>query len=408
MSDDKFAYLRRKVRRNLAVAALYPYTRLRIHQVRHKDVIDVLYIINNLGAWKSELLYQAMLKHPRFNPILLVTPSLEEDNCAEIISYMDAHGYKYEYERDIHNLNLQKRYRPDIIFYQKPYRHCLPSIMRPGQNRRSLLCYVNYGFHGLDLPWLRNALTLSYSWQIYYENEVAMKSGAEVMYNGGRNLVLTGLPVQDQLLMPKEHYRDPWRSQDVAKKRIIFAPHHSITPQDLMGGDTFMRFADFMLEMARKYADKVQWAFKPHQLLRRKLEENWGKQRTDAYYAAWSEMENSQYENGDYLALFHHSDAMIHNCGSFTIEYHATKNPVMYLCKEGYDYKGKHNDFHMEAFDLHAKAYDHADVERFIQSVISGEDPNRAAREDFYTRCMRTPNGRTACENIIAAILGEN
>jgi len=39
--------------------------------------------------------------------------------------------------------------------------------------------------------------------------------------------------------------------------------------------------------------------------------------------------------------------------------------------------------------------------------VVAGIDPRRDEREDFFNAHLLPPNGRTATENIIAAILGE-
>lgn len=57
------------------------------------------------------------------------------------------------------------------------------------------------------------------------------------------------------------------------------------------------------------------------------------KRKTDRYYSEWESLSNAQLETGKYVDLFMTSDAMIHDCGSFTIEYHYTLKPVMYLVK---------------------------------------------------------------------------
>ncbi len=46
-----------------------------------------------------------------------------------------------------------------------------------------------------------------------------------------------------------------------------------------------MKYHEFMLEMAQKYSDRIQIAFKPHPILRPELSlpEVW-KRKTDEYY----------------------------------------------------------------------------------------------------------------------------
>ena len=96
---------------------------------------------------------------------------------------------------------------------------------------------------------------------------------------------------------------------------------------------TFMRTGEILLEMAEKYRGRIQFAFKPHPNLHYTLCQHpqWGKQRTDAFYAKWREMPNTQFEDGAYADLFMQSDAMIHDCGSFIQEYLFADKPCMYL-----------------------------------------------------------------------------
>ena len=161
-----------------------------------------------------------------------------------------------------------------------------------------------------------------------------------------------------------------------------------------------------MLEMRDKYRDKVYFVFKPHPSLRNKLYEYWGAEKTEAYYSRWENPGVSHIEEGKYLSLFKHSDAMIHDCGSFTIEYLYTGLPVMYLVR-GESHTDNMIPYAKEAFDLHYKGFTRVDIERFIKDVIAGKDPRAEERRVFYEKNLLPPHGKTACENIINAILGQ-
>lgn len=158
--------------------------------------------------------------------------------------------------------------------------------------------------------------------------------------------------------------------------------------------------------MAQKYKDSVQWAFKPHPLLRTKLNEIWGVEKTDNYFLKWQTLENAQVCEGEYIGLFKHSDAMIHDCGSFKVEYLYTGNPVMYLMNDNqeYDYP---NTQTQKALDLHYKAFDSKDIETFIVNVINGVDSSKDSREEFVAQYLTPPYNKSACDNIINAILGK-
>ena len=66
-----------------------------------------------------------------------------------------------------------------------------------------------------------------------------------------------------------------------------------------------------------------------------------------------------------------------------------------------------YNEFGQKAFDLHYKGVTKDDIEGFIRNVIKGVDPLKEKRERFYNEHLIPPHGKTACENIINAILGE-
>ena len=133
----------------------------------------------------------------------------------------------------------------------------------------------------------------------------------------------------------------------------------------------------------------------------------WGKEKADAYYAAWNAPGVSHVTvNDGYLSLFKHSDAMIHDCGSFTVEYLYTGNPVMYLVRDSH-HKDNMTENAAKAFDLHYKGMSKEDIERFILSVIAGDDPRQEERSAFVRNHLQPPYGKSACTNIINAILGK-
>lgn len=395
-----------KIRLNLVEFILWNYRQLYIplkaRSIRRKPIIKVAFIIHSLGAWKSESLYKKMLEHPRFNPQLLILKVDEEDDREDIKAYLDRKNYHYI---DITEAkSIRSIFKPDIIFYQKPYYFILPLKFYFTRNLKSLFCYVNYGFHGVDKKWSRDTDLLNSCWQIYYENEAARTGSKLIMRNRCKNGCITGLPIMDEFLISKENLLDPWKKLSDKPKRIIWAPHYSIGNKYLLSYSTFLKYSDFMIELAKKYSNDVQWAFKPHPLLRYKLEEYWGKDRTDAYWEKWEKLENAQIESGKYLGLFKYSDAMIHDCGSFTIEYLYTGKPVMYLVNNDNTTEG-FNEFQRDAFNLHQKGYCGEDIEIFVKSIIEEQRFNEKERLDFYKRNLIPPAGKSAVKNIIESIL---
>ena len=223
-----------------------------------------------------------------------------------------------------------------------------------------------------------------------------------------RNSRITGSSKADAFLQRAQAGpTSPWKPQAAPRppKRIIWAPHHSIGGGSLAYSN-FLAVADDFLALALRMAGTVQFAFKPHPLLRTTLyaHKEWGPERTDAYYRTWSEAPNLQFEDGDYVDLFLTSDALIHDCGSFTAEYLMTRRPVLYLAKQHHD--ATLNGFGIEAFALHYQGSTMADVERFLtDTVLGGADPLAPQREAFFRTHLTPPDGRTAAENMIHEIL---
>lgn len=382
--------------------------------IRRNGRIRALFIIHDLASWKSELLYREMLMHPRFEPLICVTASREEDDTAAIRRYLDERGYGYGTLG--RRGSLRRAFNPDIIFYQKPYDRLLPHRMELRRNLYALSCYVNYAFHSIDEPWVYDSSIFANSWQVYFENDAAAVGYRKQMGPLARNLRITGLPMMDELNMPVHCFMDPWKAQPGPRKRVIIAPHYSIG-DSYTRQSTFLEYFDFLPELAQRYADTVQFAFKPHPLLRERLYALWGRERTDEYYAQWDRMPNAQLFEGRYIDLFKYSDAMVHDCVSFAIEYHYTLNPVLFVYREDWeDLESSLNGFALEARRLNYKARSREDMVAFIEDVLRGTDPLRPARETFYRFFLATGQGAVtgssqgfggASTNIIAAILGD-
>lgn len=374
--------------------------------VRRKEKIKVIFVITELGMWKSEALYLKMLEHPKFEPFIRVLPTPENTDAMEpIVRYLQRKGF--EYRALSPNELLIDDMKADIIFYPKPYITSYYPQQNFYRNRYALFGYIVYGFHNIVSDTICNQPYHNYAWQSYFENNSAAVDTAKAMKNKGRNIKVTGLPMEDAFRLPRSSYYDCWKKQEYPKKRIIWAPHFSFAKDSILNYSTFLEYYDTMLKLAEKYKSQVQFAFKPHPLLRPHLNDYWGKERTDSYFEQWANMENSQLELGQYIDLFMTSDAMIHDCSSFTNEYMYTRKPVMYLIRGSAE---KHcaqlNAYSQEAFNLHYFGRSGKDIESFIVDVINGVDPYLSARTKYYEEYLTPINGKSACDNIIDSILG--
>ena len=69
---------------------------IRMMKIRRRDSIRFLFVLQEMSQWKTEMLYKAMLKHPRFDPILGIVPSMENPGAElKVVEYCQKHDYKY-------------------------------------------------------------------------------------------------------------------------------------------------------------------------------------------------------------------------------------------------------------------------------------------------------------------------
>ena len=161
-----------------------------------------------------------------------------------------------------------------------------------------------------------------------------------------------------------------------------------------------------MPKLAKKYEDQIQMVFKPHPLLKFKLQKIWGEEKVTQYYSMWDEMKNTQLEESSYVDLFLTSDAMIHDCGSFTTEYMFTRKPVMYLLKNT-DFLDKFCEFGLLSFANHYHGRKEEDIDRFLREVVlEGKDEMKEQREQFYEDYLAPKDGLMPSEKIIELIEG--
>lgn len=381
-----------------------------VSKIRHKDIINVAFLALYDSVWKYEELYKLLKLNPYFNPIVFVCPIV---NYGE--EYMNLQMEKaYTYYRDngykvvktiLENgdfLDIKKEFDIDLVFYTNPYQGLIHDNYYIDKFLDTLTCYVSYNYgNSSDYTSFHNLPLHNLVWRLYAETEYHRQFAKEYSDIKGRNVLVTGYPGVDKLLtQDKSVYSPYWKLDDRKVKRIIWAPHHTIEPVGKVFYSCFLMYYELIPSLAKKYEDSTQWVFKPHPLLRPKLEKIWGKSKTDSYYKSWDEMPNGSLAEGDYLDLFSSSDAMIHDSGSFLIEYLYTKNPVL-RTHNGETLSDMLNPFALECLSVYYQASNVTEVEDFVVNVINDDDPLREKREDFYNTKLLPPNDLTASENIL-------
>lgn len=383
---------------------------LALRKIKEKDQITCVFLALFDSVWKYDNIYKELQNNSRFKLIVLVCPIVNHgyqnmlekmDKCYLAMKKKDYNVIKaYDPKTNIY-IDLRKDLHPDLLFYTNPYKNLIDKRYYITKFPDILTIYVPYHFsNNNDYKTFNNLFFHNLLWRNYVETEDHKKIYIKHEYLKGTNVVASGYPGIEAFINQKNN--DDKKNRQ--KKTIIWAPHHSIHPVGNVYFSCFIRYSDFMLHMANKYKNAIDIVFKPHPLLRTALNKEWGKEKTDIYYHQWETLPNTSLQEGEYINLFLKSDAMIHDSGSFLIEYLYCKKPVMRTMND-VDPKTMYNDFALDALEVYYKSYNENDIELFIQNIIHGIDPMKEARDRFYQERLLPPNGKLPSVNIIHDIL---
>jgi hypothetical protein len=382
-----------------------------VSSLQHKEKVKVAFFIMYLDSWKYDYLYQLMEKNPTFDPVILLCPVINFDRAHMLETMEEAYvhfkgkGYhvikSYNEQADTY-VDARKEINPDIIFYQTPYYGQIDNRYFITEFFDKLTCYVPYAIDTINnFSFCYNHPFHNYLWRFFLPTQYHLKYVKEISYCKGDNGLVTGYPGVDFYLDSQYKANDVWKIKDRSLKRIIWAPHHTMTANEPIHFSCFLFYYQTMLDMADKYKDKIQIAFKPHPLLRSKLNRLWGKEKTDNYYAAWDALPNGMFTDGLYSDLFMTSDAIIHDSGSFIAEYLYTCKPAM-RTDNPKQVLNEFNDFGLDCLDCYYHAKNAEDIERFIVDVVlNGNDPMKGKRINFFETKLKSPSGVMASQYII-------
>lgn len=266
----------------------------------------------------------------------------------------------------------------DVIYCVNPYDAMVHSYhsVRYLSTRQVLPVYMSYGFlpdnYGCKV--IMPILEISLFWKVFAETEYTYQDYQKYELYKGRNVVLTGYAKMDSLAKCVG-VKSP-------KKRIIIAPHHTITNKALPLSN-FLELADFILELPKRYPD-IEFIFRPHPLLFVNMvnEGFWTNEQVDKYISDVKSLGMVYSYGGDYFDIFVNSDAMIHDCSSFVAEYLFTGKPCCFVAKK--NYKKVFASLGKACLANYYIASNKQDILHFIDEVIiSGNDSLKEKRSKF-------------------------
>ncbi len=374
-------------------SSIFEYVENRLKQ---KEVINVGFVIHSASMWSCEELYRLFEQDSRFNPSVIVSRCNSDANLNTYPLYNKTLEFFKSGNYNIKTLSLsdnrqtcwKKMGKPDLLFYLSPYNLFTPKEINIKYMPADILTiYIPYCYMMNDDVNLRRCPGIMYTWRHFVEAQFYVDIlGGEFPYRK-KNIVFLGYPKMDYFY--RSDYKDDlWKdSSNLSKKRIIYAPHHSI--------GYFSTFQDNyldILKLAQKYQEYTTWIIKPHPLLgmetiRKKIFSN--NEEYEKYLNEWRKLENANVvEEGTYEDIFMTSDAMICDSISFLAEYQFTHKPLLFLQNK------KELNFDKFGLDIYNQLY-HTDgkniqgIEKYIlEVVINGKDTMKEQRSVFFNRYL--------------------
>ena len=386
-----------------------------VRHLQKKEKINVVFFAMQRSLWKYQNLYQKFKNNNRFNVSIVLSPALNfvkeqrEQDMKELRMFFSTQNIKF-YDYDVNHpdkvIDIKKVLDPDILFYPQHYTPLLNPLHDSSHFYDRLICYYPYALWTTGGSWGYNSGMQNHAWKLFYSTKFNYDDACKYCFNKGKNAYIVGFPSMDDFLKGEYHYE--WKNADEKLKKIIWAPHFSINSYNIIiNRACFLWMGDTMLDIAKKYKDKIQIVFKPHPRLMTELyaHPDWGKEKTDAFYKLWETMPNTKVETGNYIDLFMTSDAMIHDCGSFSVEYLYSKNPVMFMTNGEEEYRKELNGLGNGALDQHYIGTDTDAIYHFLDDIVIGEnDTMKEQRNKFVNDILLPPNGKSVVENTMDII----
>lgn len=268
----------------------------------------------------------------------------------------------------------------DIIYCANPYDSMVNKVhgVQYLSTKDVLPVYITYCFQPNKYTFgVMSLLEISLFWKVFTDTQYTLLEYQRYELMKGKNVYLTGYAKMDSL--------NKFVSRERNKKRIIISPHHTITNTDLPLSN-FLKYKDFILSLPQKFP-QVDFVFRPHPLLFINMinEGFWTEADRDAYILSLRRTGIDYSAGGDYFDLFVNSDALIHDCSSFMVEYLYLDKPCCFVKKN--NIKAILSKLGNECLKCHDVATNEREIESFINRVLSDSyNIHRASRNSVLEK----------------------
>lgn len=271
----------------------------------------------------------------------------------------------------------------DVVYCANPYDlmvHKFHSIAYLS-TKNVLPFYLSYGCmpDKYSCKFVMPLPSLSLAWKIFADTKQTVIDYRKNELFKGKNVVLSGFSKMDDLeMIPEEPH---------SRKRIIIAPHHTVRNEDLPLSN-FLSYYDLILKLPVLFPD-IDFVFRPHPLLFVALVNNkiWTSEQVEKYLTKIKEVGIKYSAGGGYLSLFKNSDAIIHDCSSFVVEYLFTGHPCCFVMRSKKT-KKIFSRLGRDCLKFYTIAYSENDIIKFISNIKNNKMNNKQISKKIISDVM--------------------
>ena len=341
-------------------------------------VIRFAAYVSNDAMYGMDKVFRLMQNQPgRWAPMVVIVPDVSRGYPHQKQTYIRAREYfirLYGTDKVLDGWDMETgRYndftdRFDIIYFADPYDAMAPEVhsIQYAAAGNVLPVYLNYGYDvGYYTMYSRmKGPELNLVWKYFTETVFSQEDCRRLQVIRGKNVVLTGYAKMDALAEypPK---------QEEAPKKILITSHHSVNMAELPLSN-FRTYYKLLLQLPEMFPE-TKFVFRPHPLMFIRLinEKVWTEEQVNSYLEELRRAGIEYSDGGDYLHLFAECDAIINDCGSFTMEWLFTGKPGCFVLNE--DLKEEHLTTQMrEAITRYRIARSREDILHFISDITAG------------------------------------
>ncbi len=331
------------------------------------------------STYGGDGLFQLMMEHSdQWKPKIVVIPDVyrgkkhqNETYCQTKKFFIEKYGD--EYVVDGYNIEtgeiIDVSDSFDVVYCANPY----DTIVDPKHSicylskKNLLVFHLSYGFDvgfSTTLGRMTN-LDCNLLWKYFTDTTYSYNDFVKYQLNKGRNVELVGYAKMD--VLSKYKYVSKKK-----RKKILIAVHHTVAMEELPLSN-FLEYYDLIPELSEMFPD-IDFIFRPHPLLFTAMINNnfWTEKQVDEYLQKLQEHGIIYSTSGDYMQLYAECDALINDCGSFTVEWLYTGKPSCFA------YSKKLNEnmlttLMLESIKCQYVAHSREDIISFVNQIVNDE-----------------------------------